>query len=324
MSKISDWEGHIGRRLKLRDLHVFFTVVRAGSLTKAAAQLQVSPQAVSQIIIDLEHALGVKLFDRSSQGVEPTVYGQALLKGGATAFDDLKQTIKEIEFLADPTVGDVRIGCPETVSAILPPIIQHLYQHHPGIVVHISEVIALKLDLPQIRDRTLDLAMVRLTHTQLADDLNIEPLFIDEAVVAVAADSPWAARPQIDLAELAHATWVLPPGTSMNCRIIQTAFQEAGLDPPRISMVTFSVVLRTMLLASGPYVTVFPKSMMLLCGERLGLQMLPIKLYGVQDWPVVIITLKDRTINPVSRLFIDHTRAAIKTLIPSCTAAVTS
>src|SRR6266550_4642172 len=90
MARISDWEGHIGRRLKLRDLHVFLSVVQSGSMAKAAAHLRVSPPAVSQVIADLEHGLGVSLFDRSSQGVVPTSYGRALLKGGAAAFDDLK------------------------------------------------------------------------------------------------------------------------------------------------------------------------------------------------------------------------------------------
>jgi len=83
MAKISDWEGHIGRRLKLRDLYVFFAVVQSGSMAKAATHLRVSPPAVSQIIADLEHTLGVSLFDRSPQGVEPTTYARALLKGGA-------------------------------------------------------------------------------------------------------------------------------------------------------------------------------------------------------------------------------------------------
>src|SRR5262245_44489035 len=75
-----DWESQIGRRLKLRDLHVFSTVVQRGSMAKAARQLGVSHPAVSEVIADLESALGVKLFDRSAQGVEPTIYGDALLK----------------------------------------------------------------------------------------------------------------------------------------------------------------------------------------------------------------------------------------------------
>ena len=64
MAGIVDWEGYIGRRLSLRDIHVFFAVVQAGSLAQAAAHLRVSQPAVS--IADLEHAVGAKLFDRSS------------------------------------------------------------------------------------------------------------------------------------------------------------------------------------------------------------------------------------------------------------------
>jgi hypothetical protein len=107
MSKIIDWDTHIGRRLKLRDLHVFFTVVQMGSMAKAATHLRVTQPAVSQLIADLEHALGIKLLDRSSKGVEPTIYGRTLLRGSTAAIDVLKQTIKEIEFLSEEATGEV-------------------------------------------------------------------------------------------------------------------------------------------------------------------------------------------------------------------------
>ena len=116
-----DWESHIGRRLRLRDLHVFSAVVRCGSMAKAAAQLGVAQPTVSEMIADLEHTFGVRLLDRSARGVEPTVYGDALLKRSVAAFDELKQSSRDIEFLADPTVGELRIGCVETLSATLVP-----------------------------------------------------------------------------------------------------------------------------------------------------------------------------------------------------------
>ena len=59
-----DWENQIGRRLRFRDLHVFFTVVRLGSMAKAAAELGVAPPTVSEVIADLERALGVRLLER--------------------------------------------------------------------------------------------------------------------------------------------------------------------------------------------------------------------------------------------------------------------
>ena len=162
MAKISDWESHIGRRLRLRDLHLFSSVVQLGSMAKAAAQMRVTQPAVSQVIADLEQALGVSLLDRSPRGVTPTIYGAALLKGGAAAFDDLRQTIRQIEFLANPTAGEVRIGCPETVAALITPVVEQLSRRYPDVVLHVVEVAAPTLDLPQLRDRSLDLAMIRV------------------------------------------------------------------------------------------------------------------------------------------------------------------
>jgi len=313
MAKISDWEGHIGRRLKLRDLHVFFAVVQLGSMAKAANHLRVSPPAVSQIIADLEHTLGVSLFDRSPQGVEPTTYGHALLKGGAAAFDNLKQTINEIEFLADPTVGQAKIGCPETVAAILPPIIRGFYQRYPGVTLHVSDVVAPTLDLPQVRDRTLDLALVRVVgsaiRNQFAGDFNVEVLFGDETVIVVGSHTPWARRRKICLADLVNAPWVLPPVDSLNNIIVKEAFRACGLNEPKVSLVTFSVQLRANLVATGEHITVFPRSMMHLFAERMALKILPIRL-PTREWPVAIVTLKERTLNPVARLFIEHVRAA--------------
>src|SRR5215813_14713422 len=79
MARITQWERHIGRRLRLRDLFVFFTVVDCGSMAKAGAQLGVSTPSISDVVADLEHTLGVRLLDRTPKGVVPTRYGQALL-----------------------------------------------------------------------------------------------------------------------------------------------------------------------------------------------------------------------------------------------------
>ena len=92
----------IGRRMKLHDLHVLMAVVQTGSMGKAAVLLNTTQPAISKSVADLEHAVGVRLLDRSPQGVSPTAYGQALLDGGTAVFDELRQAVKNIEFLADP------------------------------------------------------------------------------------------------------------------------------------------------------------------------------------------------------------------------------
>ena len=112
------WNDRIGRRVKLNDLHILMAVIQFGSMGMAASQLHTSQSAVSRSIADLEHALGVRLLDRGPKGIEPTKYGRALLDCGVAVFDDLRQGVKNIEFLADPTIRGLRIGkkLPERVE----------------------------------------------------------------------------------------------------------------------------------------------------------------------------------------------------------------
>ena len=147
----------ISQRLRFRDLQVFVAVVECGSMGKAAAQLGVTQPAVSELISGLEDTIGVQLFDRSSQGVEPTIYARALLKRGVAAVDELKQGLRDIEFLANPTVGDVCIGCPDSViAAILPQMIGKFCREFPGIALRFDQVPTPTLELPELHDRKLD------------------------------------------------------------------------------------------------------------------------------------------------------------------------
>src|SRR4051812_43502432 len=102
MGGVMQLSDRIGRRLKLQDLHVLITVVQTGSMGKAAERLNTTQPNVSRSIAELEHTLGVRLLDRSRQGVEPTEYGRALLDCGVAVFDELRQGVKNIEFLANP------------------------------------------------------------------------------------------------------------------------------------------------------------------------------------------------------------------------------
>ncbi len=316
MARKIDWENQIGRRLKLRDLHVFMTIVQRGSMAKAATQLGVSQSAVSEIVADLEHAVRVRLLNRTSRGVELTTYGHALHRRSLAAFDELKQGIKDIEFLADPTVGEVRIGCAEsTASALLPDLIQQFLQRYPRVVPYVKALVTPTLELSELRDRSLDLVLARLMRPPASEDneLDTEVLFDDHLVVAAGSQSRWARGRKIDLAELADEPWILTPPNTWNSMILAEAFRSRGLDLPKPHLVTFSVPLRASLLASGPYISAFPHSIMQLSAGRLSVTVLPIDL-PVRPWPFVIVTLKNRVLNPVAQRFIEHARALARTM----------
>ena len=310
-----DWESQIGRRLRFRDLHVLSIVVQCGSMAKAAIQLGVSQPSVSEVMADLEHALGVRLLDRSPQGIEPTIYANALLKRSRVAFDELKQGIRDIECLADPTVGELGIGCPESISSsILPAIIQRLTQQYPRVVPNV-DVGPTDTMIRKLLDRSLDLAVARggltLADDSVIEQLNLEVLFDDTLVVAAGMQSRWARRRKIDLAELVNEPWILSAPATWNHMVAAEAFRARGLDLPKISLKTLSIHLRANLLATGPFITVFPHSVVRLYGNRFSLKVLPVDL-PVRPWPVTIVTLKNRTLSPVVERFIECAREVAK------------
>jgi molybdate transport repressor ModE-like protein len=307
MTSRIDWDSQIGRRLRLRDLYVFSTVARLGSMGKAARELGVSQPAISEVIADLEHVLGARLLDRTSRGIKVTAYGTAFERRIIAAFDELKQGVRDIEHLLDPTAGEVRVGCAESVAAaILPPICEAFLRKYPRVALDVDNVNTLSF-AQKLQDRSLDVVLVRgglpLEDPQLVSEFKVETLFHDSLVIAVAKDSPWAARRKLALADLKDERWILSDSGLFNHQIIADAFRLAGLEMPLVSMRTISVNLRASLVRTGEFVTTFPKSVLDLHADRLGLKALQLELPAA-PWPVKIATLRDRTPGAATERFI--------------------
>jgi DNA-binding transcriptional LysR family regulator len=302
-----DWIDRAGRRVKLRDLHILMAVAEAGSMSKASERLAVSHPVVSKTISDLEHTLGVRLFDRASHGVEPTAYGQALLQCGAAVFDAMRQGIKQIEFLDDPTSGELRIGCPDIITAgLLPAIIERFSRDYPKVRFHVVHANTAIMQFHELRNRNVELLFGRTPLPVADDDLAVETLF-DEPFVAVAGpQSKWARRRSIELRDLLQEPWVLPPYDSAPGALILEIFRTAKLQPPVPSMATLSVQLTTNLIATGSYIGVLPRSVAHYT-RRVGLKILPARLTN-QRIAVGIITVKNRTLSPLASLFLDRAR----------------
>ena len=304
----------IGRRMKLQDLHVLLTVAQEGSMGKAAQRLHTSQPAISRSIAQLEEAFGVRLLDRGSRGVEPTEYGRALLDGGAAVFDGLRQMVKNIEFLADPEAGEVRIGSTVFLAAsLVSAVIDRLSRRHPRMAFHLVTGSGEELQLA-LGERKVDLLIVRKFGPIAEDRLGFEFLFDDAFVVAAGAQSPWARRRTIHLAELVNESWLLPPPESVVSDIAREAFRASGLEYPRATVVTLTAEVRMSLLATGRFVTILPRAVLKFPSRRADLKVLPVEL-PMASVPTGIVTLKDRKLSPAAQLFIDSTREVAKSLV---------
>jgi DNA-binding transcriptional LysR family regulator len=294
-------------RLKLRDLRILLAVTQAGSMGKAATQLAISQPAVSRAIADMEASLGVPLLDRGPQGVEPTPYGRALINRGIAVFDELRQGVKEIKFIADPTAGEVRIGG-STVMAlgIIAAVIDRLARRHPRVSFHVVTPEPPTL-YRELRERNVDVIIARGFAAGTEEDIDAETLYEDQMVVVAATTNPWARRRRIKLVELANEPWILvSPDSRFGSALIE-AFRANGLEAPRAIVTTASSQLRSILPAAGRFLTVLPESLLLFPVRHPSIKALPIDLPTTR-WPTRIMTLKGRTLGPVAQLFIDCAR----------------
>src|SRR5215470_10826422 len=256
MGSAMDWdEQRVSRRMKLHDLHVLLTVARCGSMGKAATQLSVSQPAISKTIADMEHAFGVRLLDRNPRGVEPTIYARALLDHGLVAFDELKQAATQIEFLANPTTGELRVGSPIVIATgFIPAVIDRLSRRYPRLVFHLSagETASTYRNL---EERRVDLLVAPMFTPIAEQHIHAELLYYEPLVVVAGARSAWARRRKVELADLMDAVWTLPPLDSLYGSVVVEAFRAAGVDVPRATVYSSVTPVRNALLASGRFLS---------------------------------------------------------------------
>jgi DNA-binding transcriptional LysR family regulator len=283
-------------------------------MAKAASLLNVTQPAVSKAIGELERALGVRLLDRNPQGVQATIYGHALLKRGTAIFDELKQGVKEIRFLADPTAGEVRIGCGEAFGAgLLPAILERLGRLYPRISYHMVLTTSPEEELQVLRERRVDLLLTRIPEPFVEEDMHADVLFHERLYVIAGRRSKWAQRRRVSLSELANEQWILTPPNSVPFSLMEEAFRAKNLEVPAARAVSFSLHLRNSLLPTGRYLTVLPGSCLHYSAMRSALKALPVE-FPSRPTPVAIVTLTHRTPNPVNQIVIDCARDVAKPL----------
>jgi DNA-binding transcriptional LysR family regulator len=280
---------------------------------KAAVELAMSQPSVSKAIADLECAVGLPLLDRSATGVEATIYGQALLECGVAVFDDLRQGVRALEFLADPNAGELRIGCTEPLAAgFVSAIIERLSQRYPRVVFRVVPADSETLKDRELRQRNIELAVGLMSESDENRELDTEFLLDDRHAVMADARSKWARRRGVQLADLINELWILPPPDSIMGPQIAAGFRACGLEPPRAQVISFSLPLHHHLLAAGQFITLLPMSVVYFAKHML-LKALPVEAPKIPR-PTGIIRLKNRTSSPLAEIFINCAREVAKPL----------
>lgn len=304
----------IKRRLKLRDLEILIAVVEAGSMGKAAETLGTFQPTISKAIMGLENTFGVRLLDRRAQGIAPTPYALALIARGRAAFNEIIQGVRDIENLADPSAGELRIAGSEPVTGgIFPAVIDRLSRRYPRYVFHVRQVLT---DVPEyraLRERDVEFIVGRIPRLESHRDLQIDTLFEDPLAIAAGAASRWVRRRWIELKELIDEPWVLAPPDHYIGTLHAGLFRSCGLEPPRNVVICTSLHMNDALLSTGRYLAIYSSSRIRLAAKRLSIKVLPVKLPR-QSSRISIVTLKNRSPSPMAQTFIREMRLVASSL----------
>ena len=165
----------------------------------------------------------------------------------------------------------------------------------------------------ELTDRNVDLLVAQRVGPLADEQLGFEKLYDDSYAVVAYAQNPWVRRRKIKLAELANELWALPPPDTALGSVFKEAFLASGLDYPRATMFTVPADVRISLLATGRFLSIFSTSRLKFPATRPHFKVLPVEL-PLPPVPIGIITLRNRTLSPVTQLFIEHAREVAKPL----------
>lgn len=122
--------------VSLVSIRAFEAAGRLGSFRAAAAELNLSPSAVSHAVVKLERALGTGLFERTSRTVRLTGDGETLMRHAAAAFEQLRQGIERV---TSHRPHLLRLhSAPSFAAQILSPRLSTFLSANPGIEVRIA------------------------------------------------------------------------------------------------------------------------------------------------------------------------------------------
>ena len=308
------WDDRIGRRLKLKDFHTLQAIAEAGSMAKAAKLLAMSQPAISKAIADMEHVVGAALLERSSQGVELTESGRILVARGRVIFDEVREGMKDIEAVADPTKGELRIGTADPLTVVVAETITQLFSKYPRIIYQVT-VSDATTTLRQLRDRELDVVLTRWNPATTPDDLSFEVLFHSPLAILANKSHPLVKRKNLSLKDLMGEQWTLSPPDSYLGLIVADIFRRNNLEWPRSIVTAISIHMRVNLLASGNFISVLPTTILRHRGNSAWLRALDVDLN--EAGPIAAITLKKRRPAGALKLFLEAGRRVSKTIATS-------
>ncbi|MFL6548995.1 MAG: LysR substrate-binding domain-containing protein [Povalibacter sp.] len=314
MSRVqSNW--FVRSRLKTRQIVLLLHLDEKRSVVRAAKAAGMTQPAASRLLSEMEQAIGVKLFERHARGMEPTWYGEILIKHARAALAEMDRAHEQILALKAGWTGQASIGTVMNPGVYLvPATLAILKKSHPGICVSV-EMNHSKPLVSRLIQGDLDMVVGRVLDTTSARDLDFEPLAEEPHSFFVRAGHPLASRPNLRFQDISEEPWILPPAESLLRPRVNALFHEHGLPLPKNIIETSDLPIIIELLRATNALTPMTKESAQPYVAAGLLQVLPINLEIRMDM-FGIITRRHQVLGPGADVLLKLLRETALKLYP--------
>ncbi len=251
-------ERHLVSRLKIKHLKLLVTVGEQNNIFRASQLLNMAQPAVTKTVRDMENALELTLFNRSSRGVTPTAYGEVLIKHAKLILAQIQHVSEELVSLHAGVTGHINVGTLLAASsALLPKSLAILKEQRSSVSVSVTEGTNDVL-IPQLLIGEIDVVVGRLPEIQEEEGVFSEALFYEPVLLVVRSGHPLLKKKKLSLSNLVDESWILPSEGTVLRREIDNAFHKVNLSLPQNTIESVSILTNRTLLTETDMIAVMP------------------------------------------------------------------
>lgn len=303
-------------RLKTRHLLLLLHLYEQRSVLRAAEAANMTQPAASKLLAEMESLLGVPLFERHARGVEPTWYGQVLIRRARAALSEIGRAHDEIAALRAGRMGQAAIGTVVNPGTnLVPQAIALVKRDFPDILIRVEMDYSRPL-VAKLLDGQLDIVIGRIMGPEGAGELEFEPLADEPHSVIARADHPLAQRDKVSHFDLSEYGWIMPPSASVLRARLDSVFLEHGLTLPQNIVETGSLPVIIHLLRQSDLLVALPADSVAPYLQTDQMRVLPIEL-GVRMESYGIVRRRDQLLSPGAERMLEAIRTTARSMYPA-------
>lgn len=234
---------HFVKRLKLRHLELLSALHTHRKLNDAASETSLSQPAASKMLGEIERLVGVQLFTRLPRGIEPTLYGEVLIRRSRAVLSELVRAGEEVMALREGMAGSISVGAVTGPAVdLLFDAIDKLRNTRPNLQITVEVEPSDKL-IEDLLISRFDFVIARVPRSVDPSLFLCEEMVPEEIGLIVRESHPLAARESVEVTDLVDCEWVLQPRGSLLRRSIDQLMLKHGLPIPLKVISTTSTLM---------------------------------------------------------------------------------